>query len=475
MLFHFLSDWINIFRYITFRSMGAAITAFLLVVWLGPLIIQKLKVMKFGQRIREEGPTAHYIKTGTPTMGGLFMWFFALCATLLWGAWNPFILIICLSVILFASIGFIDDYAKIKQKNTKGLSPKKKLFLQSFSALILLILIYRIPEYHSYTESMMIKIQDDQNEILMSTNINILEDWQWEIELPISKNPKNYEIIGEIFNPETGKKEIKDMFKFPSLMIGIVDNYIISSKNIQKKDYHIKSQITKIEKDKDGQTKRKEKTQLEVLYKARLFTAQFLPYHSDVVWYWPLALVFLFFIFIIVGVSNATNLTDGLDGLAIGMGIALYVPFGVFAYLIGNIILSSYLFLPYIAGVGEISIFIAAAIGSFSGFLWYNVHPAEVFMGDTGSLAMGAAISTIAIILKQELLLIIAGFVFVLETLSVIIQVAVYKKTKKRVFKMAPIHHHFELCGWKENQVVVRFWIMGAFCAILALASIKIR
>lgn len=475
MLFHLLSNTINIFRYLTFRSMGAAVTAFLLVIWCAPIIIERLKTMKFRQTVREEGPSAHLAKSGTPTMGGLFMWLAVIIATLLWGAWNPFILIICLSVILFGTIGFIDDYAKIKQKNTAGLSPKKKLFFQSLSALILLILIYLIPEYHSISTKMTIKIHDENKILLAQTNVNMLHDWQWAVHLPIAKEAKNYIVTTDISDPETGKIENKKIFSFPALIVGKVDRQILSSVVLKKDNYKIKSEISRIEKNSAGYTKRKESLILDTLYKARLFNAQFLPYYSDVLWYWPLILAFIFYIFIIIGVSNATNLTDGLDGLATGMGIAFYVPFGVFAYLMGNAVLSSYLFFPFIVGVGELSIFIAAAIGGFSGFLWYNVHPAAIFMGDTGSLPMGAAIATIAIMLKQEILLIIAGFIFVLETLSVIIQVAVYKKTKKRVFKMAPIHHHFELSGWKENQVVVRFWIMGAFFAILALASIKIR
>lgn len=189
----------------------------------------------------------------------------------------------------------------------------------------------------------------------------------------------------------------------------------------------------------------------------------------------PLLLAFLFYALIIVGTSNAANLTDGLDGLAAGMGIALFLPFGVFAYLMGNSVSAHYLLLPYIQGAGELSVFVAAVLGGMTGFLWYNIYPADVFMGDTGSLPMGACAAVVAIMLKQELLLPIAGFMFVLETLSVMIQVVSYKCRKKRVFKMAPIHHHFELSGWKENQVVVRFWILGIFFALLALASLKVR
>ncbi|MGL5955270.1 MAG: phospho-N-acetylmuramoyl-pentapeptide-transferase, partial [Brevinema sp.] len=442
MLFHVLSEHINLFRYLSFRSIGATVSSFLIVLWIAPKIIALLHRMKFGQQVREEGPSAHLIKTGTPTMGGIFMWGAVLVSTLLWGAWNGFVLITCLTVVLFAGIGFIDDYAKIKQKDTKGLSPRGKLFVQSFCAFIVLLLVYLMPQYHQQSRRYTLEITNKNSEVLASTNVNITDNWQWDV----SSDSEELFLMGTQYNPETGKTVTSELFQIPFSPEFGTD--IFTSSVLANNNYEIVSSLTMISK----QNQQLQKT-ITNIYQARLFNSLQIPLYTEVVWYWPLWLAFLIFIFIIVGVSNATNLSDGLDGLATGMGISFYLPFGVFAYLMGNVVLSGYLFYPYIADIGELTIFISATIGAFAGFLWYNVHPAEVFMGDTGSLPMGAAIAVIAIMLKQELLLVVAGFMFVLETLSVIIQVFCFKRYQKRIFKMAPIHHHFELSGWKENQV----------------------
>ncbi|MGL4388874.1 MAG: phospho-N-acetylmuramoyl-pentapeptide-transferase [Brevinema sp.] len=475
MLFYLFSGYINIIRYLTFRGMAATLTSFLVVVIFGPIFINWLRQMRFGQQVREEGPSAHLAKTGTPTMGGLFMWGAMLFGTLMWAEWNAFVLIVCFSVILFAGIGFVDDYAKIKQKNTKGLSAIGKLIAQSASALLLLILIYMIPEYHKASENIQVEIGTNKTTTVLTNQLNIKDsEWSWTTKLPSTETNQRFYVIARHYNPDTSKTNILQVFKFPALMTG-EDTQRFSYSVISNNNYELWAQFVRSEISPDGVILRKEEFPFKIDYKARLFNAQFIPYHTEVLWYWPLIFAIAFYIFIIIGVSNATNLSDGLDGLATGMGMFFYVPFGVFAYLMGNAVLSSYLFLPYIQGTGELAICIAAAIGAFAGFLWYNVHPASIFMGDTGSLPMGSTIAIIAIMLKQELLLVIAGFMFVLETLSVIIQVFSFKKFKKRVFKMAPIHHHFELSGWAENQVVVRFWMMAAVCAMIAIISIKVR
>lgn len=474
MFFYLLSDLINLFRYITFRSIGASLTSFLLVLWLAPRIIKYLRYMKFGQQVREEGPSAHLVKTGTPTMGGVFMWGATVVSALLWGIWNGFVLISCLTVVLFAGIGFVDDYAKIKQQNTKGLSPRGKLMIQSGCAMLVLVLIYLMPQYHRTTKNYTLEITNQQNQVLAMTNVSIIDEWTWKTSYPTSKDEEVY-LKGRIYDPETGKSNEQHLFQIPQLVNSVLDEQEFSATIISNNGYRVSSRIMMQSFDEEGKVKRQSSNTIINTYKARLFNVFLIPMYTEVVWYWPLVLAFLFFIFIIVGVSNATNLSDGLDGLATGMGISFYIPFGVFAYLMGNALLSSYLFYPHIMGIGELTIFIASAIGAFAGFLWYNVHPAEVFMGDTGSLPMGAVISVIAIMLKQEILLIVAGFMFVLETVSVILQVFWFKRYKTRIFKMAPIHHHFELSGWQENQVVVRFWILSTLCAILALATIKIR
>ena len=466
-----LSEHINLFRYISFRSMGAAVTGFLLVFLLGPCVISKLKEMRFGQQVREEGPAAHLSKTGTPTMGGILMWGGVIVSTLLWTSWNAFVFIILLTIVLFSAIGFIDDYFKIKQKDARGLSPKGKLFFQSLASFIVLFLIYLTPQYHQSSTDLTLELVNTQDEIIRTTNVTLTDSWDWAVNYPVGENESLYYLVSRQYNPDTGKLERNEYFSVPR----IEGTQYFSSKVLKDDGHEVSSELKREEIDKDGNTSTQETKTIKTIHKAKLFNALFVPFYTEVLWFWPLIIAFLFYIFIIVGVSNAANLSDGLDGLATGMGISFYVPFGVFAYLMGHSILSSYLFYPYIPGVEELTIFIAAAIGAFSGFLWYNVHPAEVFMGDTGSLPMGAVIAVVAIMLKQELLLVVAGFMFVLETVSVILQVFWFKKYQKRLFKMAPIHHHFELLGWKENQVVVRFWIMSAFCAVIALASIKLR
>ncbi len=453
--------------------MGAAVTSFAIVLLIAPYCIEKLQRLKFGQQVRDDGPAAHLIKTGTPTMGGVFLWGAVVASALLWGAWNGFVLISCLTVVLFAGIGFIDDYAKIKQKDTKGLSPSAKLVIQSLCALSVLYLTYLMPQYHQKSTSLVLEVVTPNNTVTAQTNVTLDHNWEWEVEYEKPYDVDKFLMVHRQHNPETGKTNSERLFEIPHPVDADNDRHKITSEIIKKDKYEIISLITMTSYDEGVQ--RVIKTTTTNIYQSRLFSAFLVPTYTEVVWHWPLAFAFLFFIFIIVGVSNATNLSDGLDGLAVGMGTAFYLPFGIFAYLMGNVMLSAYLFYPYIAGIGELAVFTAAAVGAFVGFLWYNVHPAEIFMGDTGSLPMGAVIAVIAIMLKQELLLVVAGFMFVLETMSVIIQVYSFKRFNRRVFKMAPIHHHFELSGWKENQVVVRFWIMSALCAMAALATIKIR
>ncbi len=346
---------LNLLRYITFRSIMSFFTAMVIGLVLAPVFIRFFKKWGTSQSERELGPKSHLSKSGTPTMGGIFIIFSTLLSILLWGRLNYYVVVVTLAFVGFGLIGFVDDLLKVKFKNTKGVSGKRKLFLQSILAVFLIVLLWLNPE-----------------------------------------------------RPNT-------------------------------------------------------------------FFAFYLPFYSQPVFYWSFLLGFLFFAFAIVSFSNATNLSDGLDGLAAGMGIMLYLPFGVFAYVMGNVIASQYLLFPFLPGTGELVVVIAAIIGGYTAFLWYNVHPADIFMGDTGSLAMGGAIATIAVILKQEVLLVVAGAMFVFETLSVVLQVFWFKRTGKRIFKMSPIHHHFELVGWKETQVVIRFWILSALFSLLSLAALKIR
>ena len=345
----------NIFQYITFRSVGALITALLVSYLISVPIIKKLKKYKINQQIRDDGPKTHFDKRGTPTMGGIIIILSILISSILWARLdNRFIIICLISVVFLGAIGFCDDYLKLVKKNPKGLSGKKKLFFQFLLGLGIAIYLYFNPSNSAYTTA---------------------------VDVPFMKNCfVNFGIL-----------------------------YI------------------------------------------------------------------LFGAVVIVGASNAVNLTDGLDGLAIGLIMLSALSYMVFAYLAGHIKFSSYLGIISVTGSGELVVFLSALVGAGLGFLWYNSYPAEVFMGDTGSLCLGGIIGIISVLVKQELLLVVVGGVFVVEALSVILQVFSFRFRGKRIFKMAPIHHHFELCGWPETKVVIRFWIIGIILVLVALSALKVR
>ena len=350
-----LDTGFNVLSYLTVRAVFAMMTALLITLLLGKWIIGKLQEYQIGQVIRDDGPETHLEKKGTPTMGGVLIFFAFFISVLIWGDWqNPFLWIVIVTALLFSSIGFIDDYLKIKKQNSDGLSRRQKLSAQTISTLLICF---------------------------------------WLLSL-------NSKTIGA-----------------------------------------------------------------ELL----------IPFFKDLII--PLNAICFLIIgwFAIVGGSNSVNLTDGLDGLAIMPVIIISGALGVFAYIGGNYNFSGYLNMPFMPGTGEAFVLCAALIVAGFGFLWFNTYPAEIFMGDTGSLALGAVLAVIAIIVNQEILLIIMGGIFVAETLSVIIQIAYYKRTQKRFFKMAPIHHHFEKKGLKEPKIIVRFWIVTLILVLISLASIKIR
>ncbi|MFH1336917.1 MAG: phospho-N-acetylmuramoyl-pentapeptide-transferase [Candidatus Zixiibacteriota bacterium] len=345
----------NLFRYITFRAAAATVTALLISLIFGPIIIRTLKKKQVAEKIREEGPATHKVKEGTPTMGGIMILISVVIPTLLWAdLTNSYTQLILLVTIWMGLIGFMDDYLKAIKHQPKGMVGKKKLAGQVALGLILGLLLRLFPP------------------------------------------SKNFGTASDIL-----------FFK----------NYLV--------DFGI--------------------------------------------FYIPLVIL------VITGSSNAVNLTDGLDGLAIGLiGLCAFA-FAGLCYMTGRIDFTRYLSIIYLDGAGELAIYCGAVVGAALGFLWFNAYPAQVFMGDTGALALGGAFGAIAILIKKEMLLLIVGGVFVAEALSVIIQVFVFQTWKKRVFKMAPLHHHFELSGWKEPQVVVRFWIVGAILALLTLSTLKIR
>ena len=358
LLYPLADDFIlfNLFRYLTFRTGGAILTAMLISFVFGEPLINYLRSKQGrGQPIREDGPQGHILsKKGTPTMGGFLILLGISVATLLWADLsNRFVWAVLLVTIGFGLIGFADDYMKVTKYNTKGVPGKLKLLLQV-------------------------------------------------------------------------------------LIAGAAVFWIVS------------------------------------ITRSPLSTSLALPFFKDVLLNLGIFMVPLG-IFVVVGASNAVNLTDGLDGLAIVPVMIASASFGLIAYLVGNLLFANYLQVNYVAGAGELTVFCGAMMGAGLGFLWFNAPPAMVFMGDTGSLALGGAIGTISVIAKHELVLAIIGGLFVLETVSVIVQVASFKMTGKRVFRMAPLHHHYEQKGWAESTIVIRFWIISVILALIGLSTLKLR
>jgi phospho-N-acetylmuramoyl-pentapeptide-transferase len=361
---------LNVFRYITVRTVYASLTAMFLALVFGPWLIRKLRELQIGQYIREEGPQEHKKKAGTPTMGGVLIVISTAVPVLLWADLeNAFVLIALFALLGFAAIGFIDDYAKVSKQQNLGLTAKRKFSLQVLISLIVGASLLVLATYSAYST---------------------------QLVLPFFKR------------------------MHPDLVI----HSLINSKH-----------------------------------------------------FWPFAfLPFLIFVAIVIaGSSNAVNLTDGLDGLAIGCTVIAAGALTVLTYVSSNYRWANYLEIQYIPRVGELTVFCGALVGASLGFLWYNAHPAEVFMGDVGSLSLGGTLGVIAVIIKQEVLLFFVGGVFVIEALSVILQVGSFKLRGKRIFRMAPIHHHFELMGWSESKVIVRFWIAALVFALFALTTLKLR
>lgn len=361
MLYHLLVPladqhaFFNVFRYITFRSAYATVTALLLAFVLGPWVIRKLRDLKAGQMIREEGPQAHQRKAGTPTMGGVLIILAVVLPTVLWAdVSEPWIQIVLVATLWMGGLGFLDDYLKVIKRRSKGLIAIQKIVGQALFGVLLGVWLYLDPVHGDFTTVTAVPFFKER-----------FVDFGW--------------------------------FYIP------------------------------------------------------------------------------FIIFVVIAATNAVNLTDGLDGLAIGLAGIAAAAFAAFAYVIGRADWSQYLQIVYLPGSGELTVYCAALLGAALGFLWFNAHPAQVFMGDTGSLALGGAFGTLAILLKMEFVLVIVGGVFVIETLSVIVQVISFKWRGKRVFKMSPLHHHFELSGWAEEQIVMRFYILGVLCALLAASTLKLR
>ena len=375
--------FLRVFQYLTLRALMAAMTALLIGIGFGPLVIRKLAELKIGQPIREYGVAAHMVKSGTPTMGGVLILIGIAVSTLLWFDWaNRFVWIVMIVTFGFGAIGWVDDWRKVVHKNPEGMRSREKYFWQSLIGLVAAIYLA-----FSVSETSAMRV------------VELFMRW-----------------VGSGFSNSLPPKAdlIVPFFKTVSYPLGV---------------------------------------------------------------FGFIALTYV----VIVGSSNAVNLTDGLDGLAIMPVVMVGASLGVFAYVTGSAVYSRYLLFPYIPGAGELLVFTSAMAGAGLAFLWFNAHPAEVFMGDVGALALGGALGTIAVITRQEIVLAVMGGVFVVEALSVMAQVAWFKYTKKRfgvgrrIFLMAPLHHHFEKSGWKETQVVIRFWIITMLLCLLGLSTLKLR
>lgn len=353
----YLAQYLGVFavvKYQTFRAIMGALTALVFSLLMGPAVISYLQRLKIGQSVRTDGPQTHLGKSGTPTMGGVLILLSICLSTLLWSKLdNRYVWVVILTTVAFAAIGWVDDWRKVVEKNSKGLPSRWKYFWQSVFGLSAALFLYN-------TATSPVELQ--------------------------------------LYVP---------FFKSVAVNLG---------------------------------------------------------------WFY-VPLVY----FVVVGSSNAVNLTDGLDGLAIMPSVMIAAALAVFAYVVGNIKFAQYLNLPYVMGTGELIVFCGAFIGAGLGFLWFNTYPAQVFMGDVGALALGAALGLIAVIVRHEIVFFIMSGVFVMETVSVILQVASFKLTGKRIFRMAPIHHHFELKGWPEPRVIVRFWIITVILVLIGLATLKLR
>ena len=361
----------RIFRYLTFRTVFASLTALLIGLLIGPFVIDRLREFQIGQYIREDGPQSHQKKGGTPTMGGVLICISILVPTLLWSDLsNPFVWLIMLATLAFGAIGFADDYTKTVRRNNKGLSARQKLGLQFLASGLIGVALMLMELKGEYSTRLVVPFLKRVRPDLV---------WEWMGHIP-----------------------------------------------------HM---------------------------------------------HWLAFIPFIVFVMLVVTFSsNAVNLTDGLDGLAIGCTIIAAGALTVLTYVSGHVVFSDYLELQRMPMVSELTVFCGSMVGASIGFLWYNAHPAEVFMGDVGSLALGGAIGTVAVIIKQELLLPFIGGVFIMEAVSVMLQVGSYKlRKKKRIFRMAPLHHHFELGGWSESKVIARFWILALVFALLALTTLKLR
>jgi UDP-N-acetylmuramyl pentapeptide phosphotransferase/UDP-N-acetylglucosamine-1-phosphate transferase len=480
---------LNVFTYHTVRAGAAAFTAFGLCLFIGPVVIRWLRCLKIGQFIRkdhvEELHALHKGKAGTPTMGGALILLGAVASLFLWGQWTNRLLIVAVGVFCaLGAVGFLDDYIKLRRKHNKGLSAQAKFAGQILVGTALGIYLVWNPITVSAT---------------YLTHRDVV-NWRSFVENLVGEAQAPTPSPGAVFwprlSPELQKRLTRAangalidqetcsflLAELNELVAGPVF-YDAVAWNGRQCNGEAEQLLTAVAEGdvRPRDAERLNRLSLEAAYPQgiarsmrNLHTKVEIPGLKNVLL--PMgALYAVFVLVIIVGSSNAVNLTDGLDGLAIGVAVVSLTAYTAIAYVVSRVDWSDYLFLIYVPEASELTVFGAALLGAGLGFLWFNSHPAEVFMGDTGSLALGGAIGTLATLTKQELLLLLVGGLFVLEAMSVIIQVASFQLRGKRVFRMAPLHHHFELMGWSESKVTIRFWILAILFALLSLSTLKLR
>ncbi len=478
----------NVLSYHSVRAGGAAFTAFFLSILLGPAIIRRLRQLKIGQYIREEHVESlhelHKGKAGTPTMGGLMIIVSTLAALLLWGRLSNRLLWISMIILLvMGALGFMDDFIKLKRKHNAGLSARAKFAGQILTGLLLGIYLVNNPI--TVSESYVLHRDVINWPLLESTLAGAHERSQTPDVKKICSmlSPECRSIIrGNVNEAQITDEEQQTVLKELNLALRSTELYEEALwQDIVKNPEARRLLQSSPEKMSERDLIRFNRLLLEQSFSGmiaesvpNLHTKLGIPGFKEL--FIPLGFFYIFFVtLVMVSITNAVNLTDGLDGLAAGVSIISILAYAAIAYIISRADWSRYLFLTYVPEASELFVFGAALLGSGLGFLWFNGHPAEVFMGDTGSLALGGAIGALALLTKQELLLPVVAGLFVLEAASVVIQVFSFKLTGKRVFRMSPLHHHFELCGWKETKVTLRFWILAFLFALLSLGALKLR
>ena len=478
---------LDVFKYHTVRAGGAAITGFLFCVLVGPKLIEMLRALKVGQFIKKDHVAdlhaLHKGKAGTPTMGGVIILLSTVLSLVLWSTLtNRLLWVAVFMLLMLGAVGFVDDFIKLRRKHNDGLSARAKFAGQILSGglLGLYLLFFPVTANENWIQPRDIQAWDKLAATLVEGGEAGVPSVSNRVWLELSSEDQAVLRLAE----EVGFFPQEYRFDVISAMNRMLNTQRLDEvyTPIGEVPDRLKALVTRDYASLSGSERLHfnrlilEATMPGVVGKTvpNLQTKVGIPGLKDI--FIPLGPFYvLFVILIIVGVSNAVNLTDGLDGLATGVSIISILTFAAIAYVVSRADWSYYLYLTYIPEASELFVFGAALLGTGLGFLWFNAHPAEVFMGDTGSLALGGAIGTMAILTKQELLLPIVAGLFVMEAGSVVIQVASFKLTGKRVFRMAPLHHHFELLGWSETKVTLRFWIIAFLFALLSLATLKLR